>query len=177
MGRVDPITGNKTMLSLQAARTVGGATIPFLDSTEVSRACVEATLREVRANDAGESSASIHLLSRARSIEMELPFTSSSPEIFLAGEDLVEEPSALDVKRAPSLRRRPSAEIASESRSPHRWAQRSSSVELGGSGLQARTGQAAAPRRGSSVELNPPLSLTQLYRHMKTRVDQRVREV
>ena len=60
MGHVDPISGIKTMLSIAAARAVAGGALPFSDGChEVSRECVEATLREValsRALNAGEAS-------------------------------------------------------------------------------------------------------------------------
>jgi len=241
MGRVDPNTRIQTMLFLEAAHVVGGAAMPFTDSTKVSRASVDRTLREVRANDAGEPSASIHMLrrqaafrtpqsdgkpARRGSLFME-PQIDGKPtrrgSLFM--DDLGEVPAALDVKaRSSSFRRRHSSEISSRRLSGER---RVSVTSLSTSPVLARPGDDGSPRpeiasrrpsserrisvtrqstspvlartagegssrphlgsprrasdvqprRGSSVKTNLPLSLTQLYKHMKTRVDQRVREV
>ena len=91
MGRVDPITGIKTMLSIKAARAVGGGTLPFSDGChEVSRECVEATLREVA-------------LSRALDAGGESPLSRRRASIIM--------PPALEAKGPSSHRRRHSSEM------------------------------------------------------------------
>ena len=75
MGHVDPKSGIRAMLSIAEARSVGGGGMPFADGCcEVSRECVEATLREValsRALDADGAAGSP--LTRRRSSIHESP--------------------------------------------------------------------------------------------------------
>ncbi|KAJ1474005.1 hypothetical protein T484DRAFT_2025081 [Baffinella frigidus] len=135
-------------LSLEAA----GAIMPFSDGCrEVSWACVEATLR-VLALDGGMSPRAL------KSVGVST---------------LAEEPKELGVKRLGSSIRRRHSDI-SQPINHHRQlrqGRRNSEPTLG----CVKQGQDAPPRRNSSSEPVLPLSLTQLYTHMTTRLDQRAR--